>query len=140
MLQLRRFGAAVLTVVALTIGGVTVATTASATTTHGAVATPANWTTHPWSSDGCSASPERGPGWDFHHACVHHDGCYRGHWASRRTCDDWFHRDMRASCRVLHDSAWGRWPCDGLAGVYFAAVRAFGAHAYADHAVDVPLR
>ena len=33
-----------------------------------------------------------GPGWDFHHACVHPDGCYRGRWAScswsaeRATC------------------------------------------------------
>ena len=140
MLHSKRFGAAVLTVVALTVGGLALTVPAHATTTHGSVATPANSTPHPWTYDGCSASPERGPGWDFHHACIHHDGCYRGHWATRRTCDGWFHRDMRASCRVLHTTAWGRWPCYGLAAVYFAAVRAFGAPAYADHAVDVPLR
>ena len=29
---------------------------------HGAVATPANLTSHPWPYDGCSAAPERGPG------------------------------------------------------------------------------
>ncbi len=114
---------------------------ASATTAHGSVvATPANDSAHPWPTDGCSASPERGPGWDFHHACVHHDGCYRGHWARRDTCDGWFHRDLRASCSVLHASAWGRWPCYVLAAAYYGAVRAFGGPAYADHSVKVPVR
>jgi hypothetical protein len=140
MLHSKRFGAAVLTVVALTIGAPAHAGPAGATTTHGAVATPANSTPHPWTYDGCSNSPEHGPGWDFHHACIHHDGCYRGHWASRTTCDAWFHRDMRASCRVLHRTAWGRWPCYGVAAVYYGAVRAFGGPAYAHHAVDVPVR
>jgi len=112
-----------------------------ATTGHGATATPANVTAHPWPYDGCSASPERGPGWDFHHACIHHDGCYRGHWAGRRTCDDWFHRDMRASCLVLHPSGGlGRWACNGIAALYWSAVRLFGSGAYAHRRVDVPLR
>jgi hypothetical protein len=116
-------------------------TPAGATIGHGAVATPANATPHPWPHDGCSASPERGPGWDFHHACIHHDGCYRGHWADRRTCDDWFHRDMRASCRVLHPSSTlGRWACTGLAALYWSAVRLLGSGAYAHRQVDVAVR
>ena len=134
--HLGRFGAA--TAVALAL--LTAAAPAAATTARGTVATPANDGPHPWTADGCSASPERGPGWDFHHGCVHHDGCYRGHWASRRTCDDWFHRDLRASCRVLHATAWGRWPCYGVAAAYYGAVRAFGGSAYADRSVKVPLR
>ncbi|HEY5699806.1 MAG TPA: phospholipase A2 [Acidimicrobiales bacterium] len=142
MLCPKRSGAFVLTTVALTITlGLLAPNAAGATTGHGGVATPANLTPHPWPYDGCSAAPERGPGWDFHHACIHHDGCYRGHWASRRTCDGWFLRDMRASCLVLHPSGvLGRWACDGIAAVYYSAVRLFGAAAYAHRRVDVPVR
>ena len=113
---------------------------AAATTSHTAVATPRTMSAHPWSTDGCSAAPERGPGWDFHHACVHHDGCYRGHWSTRRTCDGRFRRDLRATCAELHPSAWGRWPCLAVAEVYAAAVRLFGAEAYARHDIDTPTR
>ena len=82
MLCPKRLGAFVSATVVLTLTlGLLAPTPAGATTGHGAVATPANLTPHPWPYDGCSASPERGPGWDFHHACIHHDGCYRGHWA-----------------------------------------------------------
>ena len=135
MLHHLRLGAAALVALAV----LATAAAASASTTRGAVATPANVTSHPWSYDGCSNAPDRGPVWDFHHACVHHDGCYRGHWASRRTCDEWFHRDLRASCRVLHDRAWGRWPCYGVAAGFYGAVRAFGGSAYSRHSVSVPV-
>lgn len=132
MSTFQRFGAAALAALLLAgVAGLLAPDSAGASTAHGAVATPANTTPHPWPYDGCSAAPERGPGWDFHHACIHHDGCYRGHWASRRTCDDWFRRDMRASCLVLHPSAGlRRWACEGVAAVYYTAVRAFGAGAY----------
>ena len=116
------------------------AATAGASTSHTAVATPSTMSAHPWSTDGCSAAPERGPGWDFHHGCVHHDGCYRGHWSSRRTCDDRFRRDLRATCVELHVTPWGRWPCYGVAELYAAAVRLFGAGAYARHDVHTPTR
>lgn len=140
MLFPKRFGAAAAATVALTLG-VVAPTDAAATTVHGSVATPANMTPHPWSYDGCSNAPERGPGWDFHHACIHHDGCYRGHWVGRDTCDAWFHRDMRSSCRVLHPTGTlARWGCYGIAALYHAAVRAFGAGAYALHRVDVAVR
>jgi len=138
MLHFPRLAAAAL--VALALAPALDAEPASASTTRGAVATPANVTSHPWSTDGCSNAPDTGPVWDFRHPCVHHDGCYRGHWASRRTCDDWFHRDLRATCRVLHHSAWGRWPCYGVAASFYAAVRAFGGSAYSRHSVTAPVR
>ena len=141
MSVLQRFGAAALAAILL-IGaaGLLAPAPAGATTVHGSLATPANATPHPWPYDGCSAAPERGPGWDFHHACIHHDGCYRGHWQSRRTCDGWFLRDMQASCRVLHPTGViGRWACAGVAAVYYAAVRAFGAGAYSHRLVGAPV-
>jgi hypothetical protein len=108
---------------------------------RGTTATPRNDGRHTWSTDGCSASPERGPGWDFHHACVHHDGCYRQHWASRSTCDSWFLRDMTASCAVTHRSPGaGRNLCRFFAAVYHQAVRRFGAGAYANGSSYIPLR
>jgi len=136
-----RFGAAALAAILLTgAAGLLAPDPAGATTVRGAVATPANSTRHPWPYDGCSAAPERGPGWDFHHACIHHDGCYRGHWQSRRGCDGWFRRDMRASCAVLHPwPGLRRWACEAVATVYYAAVRAFGAGAYSHRLVDAPV-
>jgi len=139
----RRWRVALLvTLVALVLLGVLArADPAGAHTRRGSRATPANSSSHPWSTDGCSASPERGPSWDFHHACVHHDGCYRGHWASRGTCDEWFRLDMRASCTVTHRSpGTGRTLCYWLAAVYHQAVRRFGASAYAHASTFIPLR
>lgn len=70
---------------------------------------------HPWTSNGCTWSPDAIPGvLNFKHACDHHDGCYIGfpqsksskakatYWVSRSQCDTWFHSDMRASCREQH--------------------------------------
>ena len=141
MSVLQRFGAVALAAILLTgAAGLLAPDPAQATTGPGAAATPANSTPHPWSYDGCSAAPERGPGWDFHHACIHHDGCYRGHWQSRQGCDGWFRRDMRASCVVLPPSAGlRRWACEAVASVYYTAVRAFGAGAYGHHLVDAPV-
>lgn len=132
MSRFLHYGAAALAAILTTAGLGPALAAPAAGSDRGEVATPANPTRHRWTTDGCSAAPERGPGWDFHHACVHHDGCYRGHWASRRTCDRWFHRDMHASCWVLHTgSAWRRWLCLGVARAYHVAVRLFGASAYA---------
>lgn len=68
---------------------------AGATTAPGQTATPYNQGGEWWSTDGCSVVPDSGWWGDFHHACVHHDGCYRNHWASKSTCDTWFYNDMR---------------------------------------------
>ena len=113
-------------------------TPASATTTRGVQATPYNNGSHPWSTDGCSVVPDWGPSWvggayfDFNHACIHHDGCYRQHWADRGTCDKWFLNDMYASCNAIHP-AWRpgqRASCYNQAVIYYNGVRAFGNSAY----------
>jgi hypothetical protein len=126
-------------------------TSASATTTPGVNATPYNVTAHPWTSDGCTWVPDNGTHsayvyigrypygtsvlyaawWDFNHACMHHDGCYRGHWRDRATCDAWFLNDMNASCAALHPSnSAARYVCGQKASQYYSGVRAFGQRAY----------
>jgi Prokaryotic phospholipase A2 len=96
---------------------------------HSGPATPANsWEGgHWWSSDGCTASPD----WPFLHACIHHDGCYRYHWASRATCDSWFYNDMTATCQVIG----GGWSCYLARNIYYGAVRAGGAWAYNGYSI-----
>jgi hypothetical protein len=122
-----------------------------ATTKPGVNATPYNNGPHPWTTDGCSVVPDSGvhfkkiyygtppwgayfwtsASWNFNHACIHHDGCYRGHWASRSTCDTWFLNDMRASCSAMHpSSAARRIVCNDKAVQYYAGVRALGGPAY----------
>jgi Prokaryotic phospholipase A2 len=77
-----------------------------------------NMSAHPWSSDGCSKSPDQ----PFLHACIHHDGCYALKWASRATCDSWFLNDMRATCAEIRGGS----VCTGAAWTYYLFVRAFG--------------
>jgi hypothetical protein len=132
------------------------ASAASATTTPGVNATPYNATAHPWDTDGCSVVPDSGlhtskvwtgygtlphtASFDFNHACVHHDGCYRGRWASRATCDSWFLNDMRASCAASHPRSWAsREVCANKAYQYYLGVRAFGAGAYAATSSHIPI-
>jgi hypothetical protein len=123
---------------------------AAATTTVGVNATPYNNGSHRWGTDGCSwvsdygihgmnvyyGSPPWGAAlyttatWDFNHACIHHDGCYGAHWASRATCDWWFLNDMRASCDAMHSNAARRLVCRDKAGQYYTGVRALGGPAY----------
>ncbi len=103
-------------------------------------ATPANIGAggHWWASNGCGSVgstwvPDRLSGtFDFHHPCIHHDGCYRYRFLTRAGCDDRFHRDMRASCEV--GAPWTTWftrpTCRWLADVYAQAVRLFGASSY----------
>jgi hypothetical protein len=120
----------------------------AAASPRGHRATPATASSHPWSTDGCSMVPDRGwwvhrgvPGrFDFGHACVHHDGCYRGHWASRRGCDGTFLDDMAASCRSLHPrNPWTRGSCLALADLYHLGVRILGASAYRRGSHEVPI-
>lgn len=114
-----------------------------ATTTPGVNATPGNWTTHGWTSDGCTAVPDtgtyRGVYYDFGHACAHHDGCYSRHWASRATCDDWFYNDMVASCNYLHSSSSARLICYERAGIYWQGVRWFGGPGYNGWSYYIPI-
>lgn len=123
--------------------------TASAHTTQGS-ATPSNDGTHPWpvspsERSACSTPANEHIGgisavpgvFDFNHACKHHDGCYEGfprngeptYWVSRWQCDEWFYRDMRASCEEQ-----ARWDvlggCYNQADIYWSGVRVGGVGAY----------
>jgi len=128
---------------------------ASATTTPGENATPFNEGGEWWSTDGCTAVSDSGYHttvaaygqhpfyayrwvvgyYDFHHACKHHDGCYRYHWSDRATCDMWFHNDMRASCDALGSNQ----ACYARADLYYRGVRALGQHSWNTYDSAVPM-
>jgi len=137
--RLRRTTVGVVALLAIVLGvSLAGAQPASATTTTGVQATPYNNSAHPWTTDGCSVVPDwgtsaTGGAWfDFNHACIHHDGCYRGHWSDRATCDRWFLNDMIASCNAIHP--WwrpdSRSSCYGQANIYYTGVRTLGGSAY----------
>ena len=138
----RRIATALLALVVTTVGVVaTTASPASATTARGVQATPYNNSSHPWSTDGCSKVPDWGPYFNFGHACVHHDGCYRGRWSDRGTCDRWFLNDMNASCNAIHPwwAPVDRARCYAVAQAYYRGVRAFGGSAFAARSHTAPL-
>lgn len=144
-----RLGALAVTAVLLAlVTALAAAERPTAASPRGHDATPATMTDHRWTTDGCSMVPDRGwwmhhgvPGrFDFHHACVHHDGCYRGRWAGRRQCDGDFLDDMGASCRWLHPrNPWTRGSCLALADLYHLGVRILGAAAYRQGSHEVPI-
>ena len=113
---------------------------AGATTGPGQSATPYNQGGEWWSTDGCSVVPDSGWWGNFHHACVHHDGCYRNHWASKSTCDTWFLNDMRASCAAMF-RVWDprNGPCNAQAYGYFLGVVTFGGPAYYGWSSYIPM-
>ncbi|QXJ21229.1 hypothetical protein AGRA3207_002064 [Actinomadura graeca] len=110
-----------------------------ATTEPGVNATPHNEGGEWWTTDGCTAVPDSGSdlgtAYDFHHACKHHDGCYRYHWSDRATCDQWFYNDMLASCEALGS---GR-PCEIRAGAYYQGVRKFGQPSWESYSYTAPM-
>jgi Prokaryotic phospholipase A2 len=83
-----------------------------------------------WSTDYCTASPERPLGYDFTLACVHHDFGYRNYnalgrfAANKDRLDTVFYADLRRVCgtyRLVLQPA-----CYGLAWTYYQAVHVFG--------------
>lgn len=90
------------------------------------------WATYrfDWSTDYCTASPERPLGYDFTLACWHHDFGYRNYKALGRftgnkdRLDIVFYADLRRVCRtyqlVLQPA------CYTLAWAYYEAVHIFG--------------
>jgi Prokaryotic phospholipase A2 len=90
------------------------------------------WTSYrfDWSTDYCSASPERPLGYDFTLACWHHDFGYRNYKALGRFAankdrlDIVFYADLRRVCAtyqlVLQPA------CYSLAWTYYQAVHIFG--------------
>lgn len=75
---------------------------------------------HWWATDGCTMVADT----YVKHACVHHDGCYRHHWADRGTCDYWFLKDMLKVCRSLPFAIVDN--CGVQAFTYYYGVRLFG--------------
>jgi hypothetical protein len=83
-----------------------------------------------WSTDYCTASPERPLGYDFTLACWHHDFGYRNYKAMGRFAankdrlDVVFYADLRRVCatyRLVLQPA-----CYSLAWTYYEAVHIFG--------------
>ncbi|SNY05409.1 phospholipase [Paractinoplanes atraurantiacus] len=83
-----------------------------------------------WTTDYCSASPERPLGFDFTNACVHHDFGYRNYKdeglfdQNKARIDDTFHADMRRVCAEYRSVA--RSACYSVAWIYYQAVHVFG--------------
>ncbi|MCO8272550.1 phospholipase [Actinoplanes sp. TRM 88003] len=83
-----------------------------------------------WSTDDCSASPERPLGFNFTLACRHHDFGYRNYKdlgdfrANKARVDDTFYADMKRVCVRHHVAV--RAACYTVAWTYYQAVRVFG--------------
>ncbi len=83
-----------------------------------------------WSTDYCSASPDKPLGFDFRMPCARHDFGYRNYKAvgqfpaNKSRIDDYFYSDLRRKCATY--SSWTRPACNDLAWTYYQAVRAFG--------------
>lgn len=131
----------------LAIGAYTLlpASPAGATEIPGENATPFNNSgDHPWEDNGCSVVPDSGryggAYFNFNHACVHHDGCYGGRWASKFDCDVWFWNDMIASCSSLHSHySYGWLRCQEVAIYYYYGVYYLGWPAYYGYRSDAPM-
>jgi len=84
-----------------------------------------------WSTDYCTASPDKPLGFDFRLSCHRHDFGYRNYQAAgqfsanRARVDSAFHEDLKRVCAQHH--AFVRPACLSLAWTYYQAVRAFGA-------------
>ncbi|MFC3743604.1 phospholipase [Paractinoplanes deccanensis] len=91
-----------------------------------------------WTTDYCSAGPEKPLGFDFTNACVHHDFGYRNYRAAglfaenKARVDDMFHADMRRVCATYRSVV--RSACYSVAWIYYRAVDVFGSLAQVRHA------
>jgi hypothetical protein len=83
-----------------------------------------------WSTDYCSASPDRPLGFDFRIPCWHHDFGYRNYKAvgqfpaNKDRIDNYFYFDLKAKCATYNSIV--RPACYSLAWTYYQAVHAFG--------------
>jgi hypothetical protein len=84
-----------------------------------------------WSTDFCSASPDKPLGFDFRLSCHRHDFGYRNFKklnafpANKARLDNAFHADLKALCAKY--SAVPKKSCLALAWTYYQAVKKFGA-------------
>jgi len=83
-----------------------------------------------WSTDYCSASPDKPLGFDFTLSCWHHDFGYRNYKAigtfpaNKDRVDSMFYADLQRKCATYN--AIVRPACDSLAWTYYEAVHNFG--------------
>ena len=83
-----------------------------------------------WSTDYCSASPDRPLGFDFTLSCWHHDFGYRNYKAvgqfsaNKPRLDNTFYADLKRKCATY--SSLVRPACLSLAWTYYQAVAIFG--------------
>ncbi|KLU88185.1 hypothetical protein MAPG_07172 [Magnaporthiopsis poae ATCC 64411] len=84
-----------------------------------------------WTTDGCSSSPDNPLSFPFLPACHRHDFGYRNFQiqtrfteSNRLRIDNKFRDDLKYQCASVNSIV--RPLCNGLADVYYAAVRAFG--------------
>lgn len=83
-----------------------------------------------WSTDYCSASPDKPLGFDFTLSCWHHDFGYRNYKAigafpaNKDRVDDMFYADLKRKCATY--SVLVRGACYSLAWTYYEAVHNFG--------------
>jgi hypothetical protein len=83
-----------------------------------------------WSTDYCSASPDKPLGFDFTLSCWHHDFGYRNYKAigafpaNKARVDDMFYADLKRKCATY--SSVVRPACYSLAWTYYEAVHNFG--------------
>jgi len=83
-----------------------------------------------WSTDYCSASPDKPLGFDFSLSCWHHDFGYRNYKdigafpANKDRIDDTFYADLKRKCGTY--STLVRGACYSLAWTYYEAVHLFG--------------
>jgi hypothetical protein len=105
---------------------------ASASAWNAARANRAPWSAYgfDWSTDICSASPDRPLGFDFTLPCRRHDFGYRNYRAARQFAankarvDNAFHADLRRRCATY--AAAVRPACLSLAWTYYRAVHLVG--------------
>ena len=114
------------------LAGWTQPTAASTAAWTAARADRAPWSSYgfDWSTDYCSASPDRPLGFDFTLSCWHHDFGYRNYKAvglfsaNKARLDDTFYADLKRKCATY--SSVVRPACNSLAWTYYQAVSVFG--------------
>ncbi|KAI1194427.1 prokaryotic phospholipase A2-domain-containing protein [Nemania serpens] len=82
-----------------------------------------------WSSDECTSSPDNPLGFPFHPACERHDFGYQNYRIQSRFTDSGkLNIDNNFKDDLYYQCSLGSFVivCEGLAEVYYAAVRAFG--------------
>ncbi|MEV4802386.1 phospholipase [Nonomuraea sp. NPDC049421] len=116
-----------------TLAAFTQPTDASSAAWRGAWSDQGSWAAYAfdWTTDQCSASPDKPLGFDFRMPCTRHDFGYRNYKAVSRFTenkahvDDAFLHDLRQVC-AGHEGARRR-VCERLAWSYYQAVRRLGA-------------